>query len=354
MDDVWALGGTSSFSRRGLTFGGSIDVCFIDRQLRDGVSAAIADRRRLAMARTLGVAPPLAGETPAASWVRFLADEARSNSSERSSDAGATAWSSRCGVGCPRPTCRPSMPGSPIQTVVVSWRSAGFCVGPGGGLAARGVSSASSQSVAPKSRVGAGHEERSSTLTPSEEPRDRRRCDEASLVEGQNAADEFVDVCFSSAYYSSLVAQLPRKCLPSPSCAQRSGSSFGLSALGALYFDSERPGPSWQAGRSTATAARSRTDAASASARAPTSSRAALEAVGGARQGREIAFGHPLLDGLARLQAGGAELAEKIALRGSVAGQPVGEDLRIDRRRGVAQPALQGRARKRRRTGLER
>jgi hypothetical protein len=72
VDDVWALSGTSSFSRRGLTFDGSIDVCFLDRQLRDGVSAAIAERRRRAMARTLGVAPPLAGETPAANWVRTL------------------------------------------------------------------------------------------------------------------------------------------------------------------------------------------------------------------------------------------------------------------------------------------
>jgi hypothetical protein len=72
VDDVWALGGTSSFSRRGLSFDGSIDVCFFDRQLREGGSAAIADRRRRAMARTLGVAPPVAGETADANWVRTL------------------------------------------------------------------------------------------------------------------------------------------------------------------------------------------------------------------------------------------------------------------------------------------
>lgn len=72
VDDVWALFGTSSFSRRGLSFDGSIDVCFMDRQLREGVSAAIADRRRRAIARTLGVAPPVAGETARANWVRTL------------------------------------------------------------------------------------------------------------------------------------------------------------------------------------------------------------------------------------------------------------------------------------------
>ena len=72
VDDVWALGGTSSFSRRGLSFDGSIDVCFMDRQLREGVSAAVADRRRRAMARTLGVAPPSPGETADANWVRTL------------------------------------------------------------------------------------------------------------------------------------------------------------------------------------------------------------------------------------------------------------------------------------------
>jgi hypothetical protein len=74
IDDVWALEGTSSFSRRGLTFDGSVDVCFLDRQFREGVSAAIAERRRRALARTLGVTPPDAGlsngTTANANWVR--------------------------------------------------------------------------------------------------------------------------------------------------------------------------------------------------------------------------------------------------------------------------------------------
>jgi hypothetical protein len=72
VDDVWALTGTSSWSRRGLTFDGSIDVCFLDRQLREGVSATIADLRRRAMARTLGVGPAAGSETPSANWVRTL------------------------------------------------------------------------------------------------------------------------------------------------------------------------------------------------------------------------------------------------------------------------------------------
>jgi hypothetical protein len=72
VDDVWALLGSSSWSRRGLTFDGSVDVCIFDRQLREGVSATIADLRRRKMARTLGVAPPAGNETPNAVWVRTL------------------------------------------------------------------------------------------------------------------------------------------------------------------------------------------------------------------------------------------------------------------------------------------
>jgi hypothetical protein len=72
VDDVWALAGSSSFSRRGLTFDGSVDVALLDRQLREGVSAAVRDLRRRAMARTLGVVPPTGGETASANWVRTL------------------------------------------------------------------------------------------------------------------------------------------------------------------------------------------------------------------------------------------------------------------------------------------
>jgi predicted xylose isomerase-like sugar epimerase len=71
VDDVWALVGSSSFSRRGLTFDGSIDVVLVDKQIRNGVSAAIRDLRRQAMARTLGLAPPADGETANPNWVRL-------------------------------------------------------------------------------------------------------------------------------------------------------------------------------------------------------------------------------------------------------------------------------------------
>lgn len=70
VDDVWALVGSSSLSRRGLTFDGSSDVVLVDRALRDGASAAIRQLRRRAMARTLSLTPPADGGTPAAAWIR--------------------------------------------------------------------------------------------------------------------------------------------------------------------------------------------------------------------------------------------------------------------------------------------
>jgi hypothetical protein len=70
VDDVWALVGSSSLSRRGLTFDGSVDVVFTDRRLRDGASEAIRGLRRRSLARTLSLAPPDAGATAAAAWVR--------------------------------------------------------------------------------------------------------------------------------------------------------------------------------------------------------------------------------------------------------------------------------------------
>ena len=66
---MWALVGSSSFSRRGLTFDGSIDLSFLDRTLRQGSSSAVRELRKNAMARTL--APPAPGETANASWVRL-------------------------------------------------------------------------------------------------------------------------------------------------------------------------------------------------------------------------------------------------------------------------------------------
>jgi hypothetical protein len=71
VDDVWALIGSSSFSRRGLTFDGSIDIALLDKVIKDGVSDAVRNFRRLAMANTLGLVPPVASETAKANWVRL-------------------------------------------------------------------------------------------------------------------------------------------------------------------------------------------------------------------------------------------------------------------------------------------
>ena len=71
VDDVWALIGTSTIRRRGLTFDGGIDVVLFDRTIRDGRGAAIGDLRRRLMAEHLGVRPPASGEVPAANWVQL-------------------------------------------------------------------------------------------------------------------------------------------------------------------------------------------------------------------------------------------------------------------------------------------
>ncbi|WP_394836663.1 hypothetical protein LVJ94_07120 [Pendulispora rubella] len=70
IDDVWALVGASSLSRRGLTLDGSIDAVLTDRAFHDGASIAIRDLRRRAMARTLSLSAPAATTTANASWVR--------------------------------------------------------------------------------------------------------------------------------------------------------------------------------------------------------------------------------------------------------------------------------------------
>lgn len=55
VDDVWALVGSSTFRRRGLTFDGGSDVVFTDVDLVDGRSSNIANFRRQLMAARLGV-----------------------------------------------------------------------------------------------------------------------------------------------------------------------------------------------------------------------------------------------------------------------------------------------------------
>ncbi|WP_199041165.1 hypothetical protein [Glycomyces salinus] len=73
VDDVWALVGGSTFSRRGLTFDGSTDLAFVGHDLKDGVSATVRDARRAAMARVLGVGPREAGSTatPDPRWTQL-------------------------------------------------------------------------------------------------------------------------------------------------------------------------------------------------------------------------------------------------------------------------------------------
>jgi hypothetical protein len=71
VDDVYALIGTSTIRRRGLTFDGGLDVVLFDRSIRDGRGAAVGDLRRRLMAAHLGVKPPASGEVPHANWVQL-------------------------------------------------------------------------------------------------------------------------------------------------------------------------------------------------------------------------------------------------------------------------------------------
>jgi hypothetical protein len=56
VDDVWALVGSSTFRRRGLTFDGGSDLVFTDTNLVEGISPAIRGFRRAIMASRLGIA----------------------------------------------------------------------------------------------------------------------------------------------------------------------------------------------------------------------------------------------------------------------------------------------------------
>ncbi len=56
VDDVWCLVGTSSISRRGLTFDGANDVVMTDRALDRGASVSIRNYRKALMASHLGLA----------------------------------------------------------------------------------------------------------------------------------------------------------------------------------------------------------------------------------------------------------------------------------------------------------
>ena len=73
VDDLWALIGSSTFRRRGLTFDGGSDVVLTDLDLVEGRSASIGDFRRRLMAARLGVTTPPAGTVtiPDANWIRL-------------------------------------------------------------------------------------------------------------------------------------------------------------------------------------------------------------------------------------------------------------------------------------------
>ncbi|MEM1291147.1 MAG: hypothetical protein AAGH67_06725 [Cyanobacteria bacterium P01_H01_bin.162] len=57
VDDSWALVGSSTLRRRGLTFDGSSDLVFTDLQVSSGRSSAIAQFRRALLAERLGITP---------------------------------------------------------------------------------------------------------------------------------------------------------------------------------------------------------------------------------------------------------------------------------------------------------
>jgi hypothetical protein len=68
---VWALIGSSTIRRRGLTFDGGVDLALFDNQLREGRGAAISELRRQSMAVYLGATDPKSGG-PNPTFVRLL------------------------------------------------------------------------------------------------------------------------------------------------------------------------------------------------------------------------------------------------------------------------------------------
>jgi hypothetical protein len=81
VDDVWLITGSSSLSRRGLTFDGANDVVLVDWALDRGAGFSIRAHRKALMAAHLGVSAGTAGTaggvapsavgSPAADWVRL-------------------------------------------------------------------------------------------------------------------------------------------------------------------------------------------------------------------------------------------------------------------------------------------
>lgn len=71
VDDVWAMIGSSTFRRRGLTFDGGSDLVFTDTNLINGRSAAITTFRRQLLANRLGIQTNSFGTMPDPNFVRL-------------------------------------------------------------------------------------------------------------------------------------------------------------------------------------------------------------------------------------------------------------------------------------------
>jgi hypothetical protein len=72
VDDLWALVGSSTFRRRGLTFDGGGDVVWTDTDLAGGRAKSIRDFRRKLMAARLGVAASNSGQKADARWTQLF------------------------------------------------------------------------------------------------------------------------------------------------------------------------------------------------------------------------------------------------------------------------------------------
>ena len=75
VDDIWALVGSSTLSRRGLCFDGASDLVFMGNELSEGICPILRNMRRQCMGRVLGVEqkPDGSDETPDPRWLQ-LAD----------------------------------------------------------------------------------------------------------------------------------------------------------------------------------------------------------------------------------------------------------------------------------------
>lgn len=71
VDDIWAMVGSSTFRRRGLSFDGGSDVVFSDMEIDDGVSPAINMFRRKLMADRLGLPPTTFPQMPNANEIQL-------------------------------------------------------------------------------------------------------------------------------------------------------------------------------------------------------------------------------------------------------------------------------------------